>query len=284
MSKKIAWVTDSTASFSLEDADWLKENHVYVVPLYVIFDGISYKEGIDLSFDAFYKKMAIAEIPPTSSQPSIGDFIQLFETLKAQYDEVVLIHVSSSLSGTLSTSVQAANLLEIKTHAVDSWIGSFPLRFMIKSAVELYNKGEKLDQIITTLHNLRSKLNILLLPSSLSQLKKSGRVSNLSSIVGSLLKIKPLLALSEGKVNMIDKIRTYKKAKNTLLEHFSEAQSNGILPHIALLHTGNIDDLKDVYAYIKDKFSDFQIETLPLIPVAGVHLGVGTIGLSWVSK
>lgn len=284
MNKKIAWVTDSTASFSKEEQDWLKENHVYVIPLTVIFGDHLYREGIEISTEEFYEKMSTSSISPSTSQPTLGEFIDLYTQLKESYDEAVVIHVSGKLSGTYSTSVQAAEMVGFPIHSVDSWIGSFPLKRMVISAIELYKQGVEIPEIIDYLVKLREKCKLVLLPSSLEQLKKSGRVSNFGSFVGTLLQIKPILAFKDGKVNMIEKVRSYNKAETTLLAKFHESYENGILHDIAVLYTGEVSVTERVASKLKEKYQELRVELVPLIPVAGVHTGIGTVGIAWIEK
>ncbi|MFE8702404.1 DegV family protein [Cytobacillus sp. FJAT-54145] len=284
MTKRIAWVTDSTASFLEQDEQWLKENHIHVIPLYVNFGNETFKEGIDITQEQFYERMSQTNEPITSSQPALGDFINLYQSLKENYDEAIIIHVSGELSGTYSTSIQAAEMVDFPVHSVDSWIGSFPLKFMVKEGIRLYKEGFSPTEIVDKLHALREKCRLILIPANLEQLRKSGRVSNFGSILGNLLQIKPLLAFKEGKVQIVEKIRTMKKAEAALLSRLADAYRNGIYDNIGLMYAGERNSIENLLQKIKDEYNDLKIDVLPLIPVAGVHTGVGTITLAWVEK
>lgn len=284
MAKKIAWVTDSTASFSEKDHSWLKDNHIYVVPLSFTFGNATFKEGVDITTEEFYEMMSNSNVPPTSSQPALGDFIDLYTQLKENYDEAIIIHVSSELSGTYSTSTQAAEIVGFPVHPVDSWIGSFPLKFLIEEGITLYQKGRKPSEIVKDLLSLREKCRLILIPANLDQLRKSGRVSNFGSILGNLLQIKPLLAFKDGKVNIVEKIRTMRKAEQALIDRLRDAYNQGIYDRIGIMHAGEKEIAEGVLAKIATEFESLKIEVLPLIPVAGVHTGVGTIALSYIMK
>lgn len=284
MSKKIAWVTDSTASFTEDEASWLKENHVFVVPLSVIFGEETYKEGIEISTNQFYEKMSTSGVSPSTSQPTLGDFINLYDELKKEYDAAIVVHVSGKLSGTYSTSVQAASIVDFPIFSVDSWIGSFPLKFYVKAGIEMFHQGVEIPEIIDRLNILREKGRLMLLPASLEQLHKSGRVSNFGSIVGNLLQIKPILAFKEGKVNIVDKVRSFKKAESNLISRFHESYENGIFQNISVLYAGELEAAQKVKEKLEEAYKELKVELMPLIPVAGVHTGVGTIGISWVEK
>lgn len=284
MSKKIAWVTDSTASFSDKDQEWLQENHIYVVPLSFLFGEEIYKEGIDMSTEDFYRKMSQSQVSPTSSQPALGDFIDLYTMLKEKYDEAIVIHASSYLSGTFSTSTQAASIVDFPVYPIDSWIGSYPLKFLIEEGIGMYKKGLNSTEIVKEIKALREKCRLLLLPANLEQLRKSGRVSNFGSILGNLLQIKPVLAFKEGKISIVEKIRTMKKAEDSLIARLREAYQHGIYDRIGVIHAGEKEIVESILEKISSEFDSLKIEVLPLIPVAGVHTGVGTIGLAYALK
>lgn len=284
MAKKIAWVTDSTASFSEKDQTWLQDNHIYVVPLSFTFGNATFKEGVDITTEEFYEMMSNSAFPPTSSQPALGDFINLYTQLKENYDEAIIIHVSSELSGTYSTSTQAAEIVGFPVHPVDSWIGSFPLKFLIEEGITLYHEGRKPSEIVKELLSLREQCRLILIPANLDQLRKSGRVSNFGSILGNLLQIKPLLAFKEGKVNIVEKIRTMRKAEQALIDRLRDAYNQGIYDRIGIMHAGEKEIVEGLLEKIKAEYDSLKIEVLPLIPVAGVHTGVGTIALSYIMK
>lgn len=284
MAKKIAWVTDSTASFTSDEKLWLEENDVYVVPLTVIFGEHTYREGIDITTEEFYKKMKTSSQSPKTSQPSLGDFINLYEKLKLSYDEAIVIHVSSKLSGTYSTSIQAASVVGFRIHSVDSWVGSFPLKFLVQTGIKLYKNGYSPVQLVHELNRLKEKCRLLILPSNLDQLRKSGRVSNFGSMLGNLLQIKPILGFNEGEVNIIQKVRTIKKAEISLLSHFQNSFEAGVHNRIALLYAGDYNATRRLLDKIKHSYADLKVEIIPLIPVAGVHTGVGTLGLAWIEE
>lgn len=284
MAKKIAWVTDSTASFSEKDQAWLQDNHIYVVPLSFTFGNATFKEGVDITTEEFYEMMSNSAFPPTSSQPALGDFINLYTQLKENYDEAIIIHVSSELSGTYSTSTQAAEIVGFPVHPVDSWIGSFPLKFLIEEGITLYHEGRKPSEIVKELLSLREQCRLILIPANLDQLRKSGRVSNFGSILGNLLQIKPLLAFKEGKVNIVEKIRTMRKAEQALIDRLRDAYNQGIYDRIGIMHAGEKEIVEGLLEKIKAEYDSLKIEVLPLIPVAGVHTGVGTIALSYIMK
>jgi DegV family protein with EDD domain len=131
---KIAWITDTTASLSKE---FIEENNIHVVPLHIVINQESYKETIDISQKEFYERMKKEDSKFQTSQPAIGDFVELYTKLKEDYDYGIAIHASSLLSGTFQTSVMAAEMADFKLLAIDSQTGSYPLSFLVKKGIEL---------------------------------------------------------------------------------------------------------------------------------------------------
>src|SRR5699024_8525278 len=136
--KKFAWITDSTCGLSKE---YIKENNIFVLPLNVILNGVSYKEDIDITKDQFYEKMQKQNVDAKTSQPAFSDFIQLFEKLKKNYERRIAIHASSELTGTYQSSKNASLQTGFPVEVIDSKMGAYALGKMIKNGVEFVKQG-----------------------------------------------------------------------------------------------------------------------------------------------
>src|SRR5699024_5531186 len=213
--KKIAWITDSTCGLPPE---FIEENNIYVVTLNVIINGVSYKEDIDITKDEFYEKLKQPDVDATTSQATLGDFIELYEMLKKEYDCGIAIHASSELTGTYNSSVTAAEQTGFPVEVIDSKIGNYALGKMIRNGLDLQAKGKSYEAIVSLIREYPALAEMYLLPSRLDQLKKSGRVSKGQAILASLLNINLLLGFDEGKVVVVDKIRSKKRAKKRLFK------------------------------------------------------------------
>lgn len=282
MSKpKIAWITDTTASLSKE---FVAQHNIYVIPLHVVINDQFYKETIDISAEDFYEKMSNEEGKFQSSQPNIGDIIDLYERLKGEYDFGIAIHASSTLTGTYQTSVMAAEMVGFKLFAIDSHTGSYPLSFIVKKGIELVEQGLGINEVVSQLNSLREHTRLYLVPSNLDQLHKSGRVSGSQKIFASLFNIKPILSIEDGAAKIKDKVRTEKKAFAWLMNKLKEDLDTKTVRKVAVVHANDRSKAARLEQLVKDTFPAIETETLMLITVAGVHTGVGTLGLSWVNE
>ncbi len=279
---KIAWITDTTASLSKE---FIEQHHIHVIPLHVVINDTFYRETIDITQEDFYERMKNEPGKFQSSQPNVGEIVDLYEKLKADYDFGIAIHASSTLTGTYQTSVMAAEMAGFKLFAIDSQTGSYPLSFLVKRGMELVEKGNDVSEVVSQLNSLREHTRLFLIPSNLDQLHKSGRVSGGQKILASLFNIKPILSIEDGGAAKIkDKVRTEKKAFAWLVDYLKADLDTRKVKKVAIVHANDRDKADVLQQIIKDTFPSIETELLMLITVAGVHTGVGTLGLSWVNE
>ncbi|MCG7380455.1 DegV family protein [Paenibacillus sp. ACRSA] len=273
--KKIAWVTDSTSTL---DPVFAEQNHVYIVPLRVVFGEECYRESEDITPELFYEKLETAS-KASSSQPPIGEFIELYESLKDQYDEIITIHCSTALSGTLHTSMQAAEIAGVKVTAIDSMAGAYPHREMILQGLEWQKQGASAAEIKANIEQMIENMSFYLIPASLQNLHRSGRVSGTQLVLSQLLKIHLLLRFEEGKVVVNEKIRTFKRAKQRMLDVLKVDMEK--VKHVCIMHANNPDEAVTIKQQISELLPRLKTEIMPFIPVVGIHAGAGTIGLCW---
>jgi DegV family protein with EDD domain len=278
---KIAWITDTTASLSKE---FIEKHHIHVIPLHVVINDKFYKETIDITEEDFYNRMKNEDGKFQSSQPNIGDIVDLYEKLKEEYDFGVAIHASSTLTGTYQTSVMAAEMAGFKLYAIDSHTGSYPLSFLVKRGIELVEQGLEMGEVVDQLNKLREHTRLFLVPSNLDQLHKSGRVSGSQKILASLFNIKPILSIEDGAAKIKDKVRTEKKAHAWLVNNLKEDLETKTVQKVAIVHANDQEKANGLEKIINETFPTIETEKLMLITVAGVHTGVGTLGLSWVTE
>lgn len=277
--KKVAWITDSTCGLPKE---YLDKHNIHVLPMSVIVNGISLKEDIDITKEEFYERLKVHGIGAKTSQPAFGDFVSLYENLKEEYDCGIAIHASSELTGTYQSSLSAAEMTGFPVEVIDSEIGSFPLGKMIRNGIELHEKGTTYETIVKTMREYPKNARLYLLPESLEQLKRSGRVSTAASVFASLLHINLILTFDRGKAIVGEKIRTKKKAKGKLYQHIDEAIVKHNVNEICIIHAGDKEQALVWKKELQEKYRtvSFPIETL--VPVAGVHTGYGTLGAGWL--
>ncbi|MFX3624949.1 MAG: DegV family protein [Ectobacillus sp.] len=277
--KKIAWITDSTASLSKE---YIQRHNIHVVPLEIIFEDASYKENVDITAEEFYKKLSQAKELPKTSQPAIGEFINLYEGLQKEYEHAIAIHASSALTGTYQTSVSAAQMVGYNIEIIDSKIGSYPLGKMIKKGIEMEEQGKSYKEIVEYLRSLPEKGRLYIAPGSLEQLHKGGRVSTTQAIIGNLIKLKLIVRFEDGKVVLFDKIRTDKKVKVRLFEIFAEEAH--LVKEASIVHGNDEERAEQWRQELQEMYPHITFTTTMFSPVPGTHTGQGTIGLSWLNE
>ncbi|QCJ42272.1 DegV family protein [Bacillus sp. S3] len=278
---KIAWITDTTASLSKE---FIEKHHIHVIPLHVVINDEFYKETIDITEQEFYERMKNEEGKFQTSQPSINDFVELYNKLKENYDCGIAIHASSLLTGTYQSSVMAAGMEDFKLFAIDSQTGSYPLSYLIKKGIDLVDQGLDAQEVVNQLNALRDHTRLYLVPSNLDQLHKSGRVSGGQKILASLFNIKPILSIEDGAAKIKDKVRTEKKAFAWLVNQLTEDLATKTVRKVAVVHANHFEKAAQLEKMVNESFPHIETEKMMLITVAGVHTGVGTLGLSWVCE
>lgn len=278
---KIAWITDTTASLSKE---FIEQHHIHVIPLHVVINDEFYKETVDITQEEFYERMKNEDGKFQTSQPSINDFVELYQRLREEYDYGIAIHASSILTGTYQASVLAADMAGFKLFPIDSRTGSYPLSFLLNRGIELVEQSHGVEEVVEKLNALRDHTRLYLIPSNLDQLHKSGRVSGGQKLLASLLNIKPILAIEEGTAKIKDKVRTEKKAFAWMVNQLKEEIGANSVREVAIVHAHDYQKATALEKMISEAIPGIKTKVLMLITVAGVHTGVGTLGLSWVSE
>ena len=223
--QKIAWITDSTCYI---DPHFAKENHIFVVPMSISFENETFRDGVDITEEEFYHKLTTSSQLPKSSQPQIGELVQLYEVLKNEYDLGIAVHVSSELSGTVNASKQAADMAGFPLLVVDSKLISLPMFYMIRKGQEMIEQGISPTEVASKLENMYKTNQLFVMVGSLEQLHKGGRVSAIQMLLGSLLQIKPILTFQEGKVVPYEKVRSQKKALSFMVSRLKSDIDEGI--------------------------------------------------------
>lgn len=281
--EKIAWVTDSTCGLP---ESFIKENHIHVLPMIVNINNISYREDVEITKDEVYELLKLHGEGAKTSQPAYGEFVTLYEKLaeNKQYDKVIAIHASSALTGTYQSSISASQMVDLDVEVIDSKIGSFPLGKMIREGIEMAKAGISSDKIVETIKNFTNQTDMFILPQSLEQMRKSGRVSTTQSVFANLLSINLILRFDNGKVVIEDKIRSKKKAVRYLFQMIETAYKSGELKELGIMHAGAKEKAEEWKQELLNMYENLKIQVEPLVPVAGVHTGYGTLAIAWIKE
>jgi DegV family protein with EDD domain len=281
---KIAVVTDSTAYLS---DDEVEKYNLTIVPIPVIIDGKSYREGIDITTSEFYEKLRNSQSFPSTSQPPVGEMIELYQKLADEgYDTVISIHLSSTISGFLNSLQQLSDeLTNIRLIPFDSQVTVKLMGYLAIEASKLAQAGMAADDIIDHLKDLRATIGNYFIVDDLQNLVRGGRLSNASAFIGSILKIKPLLTMNtpSHEIEAFEKVRSTKKALVRVEELFAHDMSKVNYPVKAMIIHAN-----DEPAAIKwrnklvDQYPNIPFEITYFGPVIGTHLGEKALAIAWM--
>jgi DegV family protein with EDD domain len=278
---KTAWVTDSTVFL---DEELSKHPDLYINPLTIILDGEQYQDGIDLTAEQLFAKLKLTQTPPKTSQPSVGSFQMLYEQLEKEYDQIITILLSGKLSGTVSSSQQAAKLVSIPVTTIDSKILSHPLTTLIKKGMEWLTEGMSPDHIVEKLGTISDTNETYVLVGSLEQLHRGGRMSGLQFFLGSMLNIKPIISIEDGALSIKEKVRTEKKAKERIVDYLRTSYEQFQMKEIYILYGLHKEQADKWKNELNVQFPMLDIICCPLGAVIGVHAGENTLGISWFQK
>ncbi|AIU75596.1 DegV family protein [Bacillus amyloliquefaciens] len=280
---KIAVVTDSTAYIPKEMRE---EHHIHMIPLQVVFGEKTFREETELDWRSFYKEVKNHDELPTTSQPSFGELIALYEELGKTYDAVISIHLSSGISGTYNSAASANTMVDhIKVYPFDSEISCLAQGFYALKAAQLIKDGvDSPEEIIKELEEMKKTVRAYFMVDDLSHLQRGGRLSSAQAFIGGLLKVKPILHFDNKVIVPFEKIRTRKKAITRIFELFGEDASKGIPMRAAVIHANREEEAADIIQELSGKYPHVEFYNSYFGAVIGTHLGEGAIGIGWCFK
>jgi len=277
---KTAVVTDSTAYIP---KDLREKLNIHMIPLSVIFGTETYQEEVEITAAQFFEEVKQRELP-TTSQPPVGQFVDLFERLSKDYDAVVSIHLSSGISGTFQGAVSAGNMVEnINVFPFDSEISCMVQGFYVLEAAEMALAGKGPEEIMARLEEMKQTLTAYFMVDDLSHLQRGGRLTSAQALIGSLLQVKPLLHFEDKKIVPFEKIRTRKKAMRRMVDLLAEA-SAGQAYRAVVIHANQEQEAIEWKAELEAELPHVEFTISYFGPVIGTHLGEGSMGLGWVKK
>jgi len=271
----VAIVTDSASDLPPEVA---ADAGITVVPLVVSFGLESFKAGVDLSIDEFWRRMTAPESPfPTTAAASPGDFHEAYTRVFAGgADAIVSVHVAGTLSGTLKAAEVARGMLpDREIHIVDSMTASMGVGLLAQLGAELAGRGVSAAEIARVLEERRSAVDLYVALDTLEYLKRGGRISGARAAIGTLLSVKPIITVVDGQVETADRVRTRAKARERVLELMTQKP----IERAAILHTTNAD--VEAFAeqfLVRSGLDGSAVQTMTVGPSVGPHLGPGCVG------
>lgn len=280
---KIAVLTDSNSGITQAQA---KEIGVSVIPMPFFINGEQFFEDISLSQEEFYKKLG-EDADISTSQPSIGELQERFDSLLGEYDEIVFIPMSSGLSGTCQTAVMLAEDYDGKVQVVNNQRISVTQRQSVLDALLLVSKGYNAAQIKEILEREKMQSSIYITLETLKYLKKGGRITPAAAAIGTVLNLKPVLQIQGEKLDAFSKTRGKEPAKKVMLKamesdlngRFVEAYKAGRV-HMEAAYAGNRDEALEWEQLIRETYPDLDFHMDPLSLSVACHIGYGAIAIA----
>lgn len=270
-------VTDSTSY--LPPAE-IEEFDIRIVPLNVHFgEDRVFQESVNLTNEEFYAMLAEAPELPTTSQPSPGQFRDVFAELAEAGHDVLCIVVSSKLSGTYQSALDARRMLpDVNIVIIDSYFVAAALGLMVVTAAEMAADGHLMDEIVARVEQMRRDMKLYFVVDTLEYLQKGGRIGAAAALVGTLLKVKPILTLDEGIVKPLDKVRSKRKAIQRLLAELESHVSPGQPVQAIVMHAQVPEEVRELESEMRRRFNCQRTIFGEAGSVVGVHAGPGVLG------
>jgi DegV family protein with EDD domain len=280
---KVAVITDSTAY--IPDSI-LQEHNITVVPQVLIWGDETFRDGVDIMPDDFYKRLESTKVMPTTSQVAIIDMKIAFEKLLERGYDVLGIFISTKLSGTMQSATQAREMLAkaaSKIAIVDSNSTAMAMGFHVLLAARAAQSGNSLAECQKIAQEARNHTGVYFVVDTLEFLRRGGRIGGAQALLGSALNIKPILELRDGRIESVEKVRTKSKAMDRMIDLVADKVSGCTPIRLATLHA-NAE--KEAHSALNAATLRLQpIETIfaSVSPVIGTHAGPGTIGLAYMA-
>jgi DegV family protein with EDD domain len=275
-----AIVLDSTADFP--DAEQRYPNF-RVVPLYVLFGTQSYKDYVDITPDRFYARLREEATLPTTSQPTPADFLAVFEELSPRYERIIALTLSSALSGTCGSARTAAELLGgDKVRVIDSRTVSASLALLALGVQQRLEQGTTDAEIDAFVERYQRNHHLLFTVNTLEYLAKGGRIGRAAAFAGNLLNVKPILAIRDGEVIPLKRVRGNHKAFAEFRDEFVSTSTDSPNLKVGIAHAAAPERLNALREMVEHERPNARVEIATTLgAVVGTHAGPGTVGFFW---
>ncbi|MEC9098998.1 MAG: DegV family protein [Chloroflexota bacterium] len=275
---KIALVTDSTCDLP---ESVVKDKNITVIPLNVHFGEETFLDGIDLQSNEFFEKLSTSEIHPQTSQPSVGRFVETYNDLLKKHDSILSLHISSKLSATYNSALQAQKEIGNENiKVIDSMNGTLGLGAIVHHIADLNQKGESFENLVKEAEKIIPNAIFMGLVPTLEYLAKGGRIGKARAFMGSLLKIKPILSAVDGEIQSVGKARTLIKGMDFIVDEMK----NRKISKLFIVHANHEERANLLKEKTKDLIDPKDVIIAEFGPVVGTHLGPGAFGVGFISS
>lgn len=280
---RIAVVTDSTTYLPSELA---KKHNISVAPQVLIWGDQTYKDGVDMKSEEFFTRLKTAKVMPSTSQVAVISFQEIFQDLVEKGFEVLALLVSSRLSGTVQSAMQARDLMGAsrdKVYVVDSQSVAMALGFQALAVARAIEAGANLKDAISLAEKSHEYTGVFFAVDTLEFLHRGGRIGGAQRFVGTMLNMKPILAIQDGRVEGIERIRTKNKAQDRVLELTIEKVAGRTPVRLATLHANAAEDARALLTRAEQALNPIESIFTEVSPTVGTHAGPGTVGLAFMA-
>ncbi|KON87523.1 DegV domain-containing protein [Sporosarcina globispora] len=275
---KIKVVTDSTADLSREV---IEKFDIEVVPLSIHIEGNTYLDRVDITPSEFMKKMKEADELPKSSQPPAGAFAEVYDRFGDQGYEILSIHMTGGMSGTVQSAESAAAMSNANVTVVDSRYISKALAFQVIEAAKMAKEGKSIQEIVSHLETIRGNTKLFVVVDTLENLVKGGRIGKGKAMIGSLLNIKPIASLEGGVYTPVAKVRSHTQVAKYLAKQFAEDIKGKTIKGVGLVHAEGIELASKLKKMIEELDVPAEIKIEETTPIISTHTGPGAIGFMY---
>jgi fatty acid kinase fatty acid binding subunit len=280
---KIAVVTDSTTYMPPE---LVKKHNISVAPQVLIWGDQTYKDGVEMQSGEFFTRLKTTKVMPTTSQVAVISFQEIFQDLVDKGYEVLALLVSSKLSGTVQSAMQARDMMgsaRDKVNVVDSQSVAMALGFQALAVARAIEAGASLKEAIALAEKSHEYTGVFFAVDTLEFLHRGGRIGGAQRFIGSALNLKPILAIQDGRVEGIERIRTKSKAQDRVLELCIEKVNRRSPVRLATLHANAAEDAKVLLTRAEQALDPIESIFTEVSPTVGTHAGPGTVGLAFMA-
>jgi len=278
---KVAVVTDSVANLPPE----LVERYaIIVLPLLVAFGPKVFRDGVDMTSAQFYCRLREDKHLPTTSTPSMGDFLSLFHRLAREAEAIACIHLAHEFSGTAAIAEEVGeSFKEVPVRVVDSRSAAMAEGFVVLEAARMAAEGGDLAAVVARARGMIYRVNLVVMLDTLKYLYRGGRIGRAARLMGSALQFKPVLSVENGVVDALERPRTQDKAVRRILEIMATRVKERSV-HAAVVHADALDKAEQLRQKVASLFNCRERYVTDLTPVMGTHAGPGVLGVAWWSE
>lgn len=262
-------------------AGWQQKHNIDLIPINIIHNGVSYQQGIDIDYDDFYELVEKEGVIPSTSQPTPYQFMEFYRKIANPGDDILSIHVTDKLSGTMASARQAAKELKSEFNIIpfDSASGTICMGMLCKEARSMDESGKPLDEILNRLVVIRKNMQLVFTLETMKFARLSGRVKSIQATLASILDIKPIIELQGGIIEIKDKVRSRKASLVKMIKRMKDKVGDQPL-QIAVVHAHDPFTGEEILEEVKRTFNCVEISLAEISISLAVHFGPGTIGLA----